>query len=76
MTMMRWGRGLLLWGLVGVLLSVAPAVLLAMLPPAFAEGFIGLLAALLTLSLTPLMALVAVLGALLWLVARLRGDRF
>lgn len=76
MTMMRWGRGLLIWGLVAVALSLAPAILLSFAPPAFGEGFLGLTAMMLTLSVTPLAAVVASVGAILLLVAVLRGDRF
>jgi hypothetical protein len=76
MTMMRWGRGLLIWGLVAVALSLAPAILLSFAPPALSEGFFGLTAVMLTLSVTPLAAVVASVGAILLLVAVLRGDRF
>ncbi|MGV3650715.1 MAG: hypothetical protein ACO1OK_04775 [Devosia sp.] len=76
MTLMRWGNGLMLWGLVAVLVALAPAVMLGLLPPELGEGFLGLLAALLSLSVAPLAALVVVTGVLLWLAGRLRGDPF
>ena len=76
MTLLRWGKGLMLWGLVALVIALAPAVLLGLLPPAFGAGFFGLLAALMSLSVAPLAALVVVTGLLLWLAGRLRGDPF
>lgn len=75
MTMKLWGRGLLIWGIVAAAISAAPAVLLAQLPPAYSDSFFGLLAALLTLSVTPLALITASAGAILLLVAALRRDR-
>jgi hypothetical protein len=75
MTLMLWGRGLLVWGAIAALLSGAPAVLLAQLPPAFSDGFVGLLAALMSLTVTPLALAVASAGAILLLVAAVRRGR-
>ncbi|WP_143145622.1 hypothetical protein [Devosia enhydra] len=76
MTLMRWGKGLMLWGLVALLIAGAPAILLGLLPPALSQGFLGLLAALMSLSVVPLAALVVLAGLILWLAGRLRGDPF
>ena len=46
------------------------------LPPIYSDGFFGLVAALLSLSVTPLGVLVASAGAILLLLAALRRDRF
>lgn len=75
MTMFFWGRTLLIWGIVGALLSAAPALILAQLPPPYSEGFIGLVAALLSLSVTPLAVAAASAGAILLLVAALKRGR-
>jgi hypothetical protein len=66
-----WGRGLLAGGLIGVIASAAPALLLAALRSP-EPGFIGTLAALLTFSVTPLLAVVASAGAILLLAGDLR----
>ena len=76
MTMKLWGRGLLIWGIVAAVISAAPATILAQLPPIYSDGFFGLVAALLSLSVTPLGVLVASAGAILLLLAALRRDRF
>lgn len=76
MTLMRWGKGLLVWGLVGALLSALPALLLSLLPAHASGGLVATIAVMLTLGVTPLFALLGVFGAVLWLLARLRGDRF
>lgn len=73
--MLKWGRALLLWGLVATLLSAAPALSLSVLPPEFGAGFFGLLAIMLSLSVAPLAAVIASVGALLLLVAVLRRGR-
>lgn len=70
-----WGWRILLWGLIGAALSVAPALLFAVLPPAFSEGFTGLVAALLTLTVMPLALLIASAGAILLLVGWLWRER-
>lgn len=67
-----WGRGLLIGGLVGFLLSATPAVILSQLPPDYGQGLLGALAALLTLTVTPLTLLVASAGAILLLAALVR----
>lgn len=71
-----WGWRILLWGLLGALLSAAPALLFSVLPPAFSEGFTGLVAALLTLTVTPLALVIASVGAIVLLVGWLRRARF
>lgn len=76
MTLMKWGRGLLVWGLVAALLSAAPMLLLTVAPSALSEGFLGTLALMLGVSVTPLAIVVASVGAILLLVAVLRRDRF
>lgn len=67
-----WGRGLLIGGLVGAGLSAAPALILSQLPPTYSDSFLGTLAGLLTLSVTPLSLLAASAGAILLLVALVR----
>jgi hypothetical protein len=67
-----WGRGLLIGGVAGALLSAAPALVLSQLPPQYSDSFIGTLAALLTLTVTPLGIVAASVGALLLLVGWLR----
>ena len=76
MTLMKWGRGLLLWGIAATALSFAPALLLTVLPPIHGEGFVGLVAIMLSLTVTPLAVVVASVGAILLLVAVVRRDRF
>jgi energy-converting hydrogenase Eha subunit C len=75
MTMMLWGRGLLIWGVIAAVISAAPAFLLGQLPPIYSDGFFGLVAALLTLSVTPLAMVCASVGAILLLLAALRRGR-
>jgi energy-converting hydrogenase Eha subunit C len=70
-TLFHWGRGLLVWGLVATVLSLAP-LLLVTLVPLLGDGFFGALAALLSLSIAPFAALVAIVGAILLLVALVR----
>ena len=67
-----WSRGLLIGGVVAALLSAAPALILSQLPPIYSQGFLGTLAGLLTLSVTPIAVLAASVGAILWLVVLLR----
>jgi len=75
MTLMLWGRGLLIWGVIAALVSGAPALLLSQLPPIYGDGFVGLLAALMSLTVTPLAAVIASVGAILLLVAAVRRGR-
>lgn len=75
MTMKLWGRGLLIWGVIAAAVSAAPAIVLAQLPPTYSSGFFGLVAALLTLSVTPLALICASAGAILLLLAALRRGR-
>ena len=73
MTMMVWGRGLLIWGVVGALVSAAPSLLLLLLP-GLAEGFLRYVAVLLALGLLPLCLITAAVGLVLLLVGRLTGP--
>lgn len=75
MTIKLWGRGLLIWGVIAAVVSATPAIILSQLPPIYSDGFFGLVAALLTLSVTPLGLLSASVGAILLLLAALRRDR-
>ncbi len=75
MTLMLWGRGLLIWGVIAALLSGTPALLLSQLPPIYGDGFVGLLAALMSLTVTPLAVAIASVGAILLLVAAVRRGR-
>lgn len=72
---MHWGRVLLLGGVIAALASVAPAVLVWLLP-GLDQGFFGLVAVLLTLGVTPLALLFASAGAILLLLAVLRRGPF
>lgn len=74
MTIARWGRVLLIWGAIMAAASFAPALLI-LWAPGLQEGFFGLVAALLTLTVTPLGVLIASVGAILLLVAAVRRDR-
>ena len=76
MTMMRWGRGLLIWGLLTALLATAPGLILTTLLPQFNTGFAGIVGLLLVLSVAPLAALTASVGAILLLVAVVRRDPY
>ena len=67
---------LLFWGIVAAVLSVVPALLIGYAPPVIGDGFVGLVAILLTFSVTPIAVLAASVGAILLLVAVLRRDRF
>jgi hypothetical protein len=66
-TLFHWGRGLLLWGLVATIASFAPALILSIAPPAWSDSFFGVVAALLSLTVTPFAAIVASAGAILLL---------
>ena len=68
---MHWARRLLIFGVVMALVSATPA-LLVMLFPLLGDGFLGTLAIMLTLTVTPLGVAIASGGAILLLVAALR----
>lgn len=68
---MLWGRKLLFFGVMMVLLSAAPAALITLLP-GLEEGFFGTVAILLTLTVTPLGVMIASAGAILLLVAAVK----
>lgn len=68
MTTLIWGRGLLLWGLVATLVALTPMLVLSVLPESVGAGFFGLLAIMLALSVAPLGAVIAAVGAVLLLI--------
>lgn len=72
MTHTFFGRGLFVGGIVALILSAAPAIILGLLPPALSDSFFGTLAGLLLLTIVPLSAVVASVGALLLLLGWLR----
>ena len=74
MTLLFWGRGLFVGGLVATFLSLGPYLVLTMLP-GVAPGFFGTLAALLTITVAPLAILALSVGAILLLIALLRRGR-
>jgi hypothetical protein len=74
MTLMFWARGLLIWGIVGLALSLGPALLINALP-GLDGGLFGLVAVMLTVTVAPLAALSASVGAILLLVALFRRGR-
>ena len=63
-----WGRGLLIGGLIGLAVSFGPAFLFGNGAP----GFLATLSVLLSLTVGPLSALAASVGAILLLLAWLR----
>ena len=77
MSLIFFGRGLFIGGLIAIVLSAAPAVILELLPPTLSDSVFGTLAGLLLLTVLPLSALVVSAGALLlllgWLGTRGRG---
>jgi hypothetical protein len=73
-TLLFWGRGLFVGGLVGALLSLGPYLVLTKLP-GVDPGLFGTLAALLTVTVAPLAILALSVGAILLLVALLRRGR-
>ncbi len=75
MNLMFLGRGLLLGGAAGAVLALLPAIVLGLLPAPYGEGFFGLVAALLSLSVAPLAVFIASAGALLLLVAAVKRAR-
>lgn len=76
MTLMRWGRGLLIWGLAAAAATFLPVLVIDHALPGLSQGIIGLVAVLLALSVTPVAVLTASVGAILLLVALARRDRF
>lgn len=76
MTMKRWGKGLLIWGLIATLAALTPGFILTTLLPQFDEGVLGLVGVLLVLTVAPLAALIASVGAILLLVAVVRRDPY
>ena len=72
MTLIFFGRGLFIGGLVALLLSAAPAIILGLLPPTLSDSVFGTLAGMLLLTIVPLSAIVASAGALLLLLGWLR----
>lgn len=72
MTLLHWGRGLLLWGTVAALATLVPTLLVSFGPPGLFAGIFELIAILLLFSVLPLAVGVAGVGALLVLVALLR----
>jgi energy-converting hydrogenase Eha subunit C len=71
---MQWGRKLFVFGAVMALISATPALLIYLFP-LLGDGFLGTLAIMLTLTVTPLGIAVASVGAILLLVAALRRGR-
>ena len=72
---MLWGRRLLIFGVAMALISATPALLVMLFPP-LGDGFLGTLAIMLTLTVTPLGVAIASVGAILALVRALRrGGR-
>ena len=71
---MQWVRKLFVFGAVMALISATPALLIYLFP-LLGDGFLGTLAIMLTLTVTPLGIAVASVGAILLLVAALRRGR-
>lgn len=69
---MLWGRRLLVFGVVMALISATPAVLV-LLFPLLGDGFLGTLAIMLALTVTPLGVAIASVGAILVLLRAVRG---
>lgn len=72
--MKLWGRRLLVMGLLMAVVSATPALFVTLFPP-LGDGFLGTLAIMLTLTVTPLGVIVASVGALLLLVGLVRRAR-
>jgi hypothetical protein len=72
MSLMRWAKLLVVSGLLLLAGGALPALLLMVLPPGFAQGFFALVAFLLSVSLAPFGAVVAVTGAIMAGLAALR----
>lgn len=75
MSLIFFGRGLLIGGLLALVLAATPAVIFSFLPPALSENIFGTIGALLLVTVVPLAALFASAGALLLLVGLLRRGR-
>lgn len=75
MILVPLGRGLLVGGLIAALVSGAPALLLATVLPGLDDGFAGILALMLSLTVLPLALVFASAGAVLLLLGlwRRRG---
>ena len=76
MTLKKWGRALLFWGLLVAVATFVPALFIHLTPPAIYDGVMGLIILMLPFSVTPIAVVVASVGATLLLVAVLRRDRF
>jgi hypothetical protein len=72
MTLIFIGRGLFIGGLIAVILAATPAIILSFLPAPLSDSFFGTLAGLLLLTIVPLAAFAASVGALLLLLGWLR----
>lgn len=75
MTLIFFGRGLFVGGLVALALSLAPAICFSLLPPELGDNQFGTIAALLLVTITPLAAMFASAGALLLLLGWWRRRR-
>ncbi len=75
MNLAYWGRGLAIAGLAGLIVGAGPALLLSVLPPEMGDGFFGIIAIMLTLTVAPIAALALSVGALLLLLGWLRRER-
>ncbi len=73
--MLLWGRRILVIGVIMALVSATPALLI-MLFPALGEGFLGTVAILLTITVTPLGLAFASAGVLLLLAGLVRRVLF
>ncbi len=76
MTLMKWGRGLLIFGLAAAVVTLLPVLVVDYALPGLRHGIFGIIALLLAFSVTPLAMIVASVGAILLLVALVRRDRF
>lgn len=71
---MLWGRRILVMGTIMALVSATPALLM-LLFPLLGEGFLGTVAILLTITVTPLGVALMGLGLVLMLIGALRRVR-
>jgi hypothetical protein len=69
--MLLWGRRILVIGLIMALVSATPALLITLMPT-LGEGFLGTVAILLTITVTPLGAAFVSAGAFLLLAGLVR----
>ncbi len=76
MSMKFWGKGLTIWGLAAVVLSLTPGFILTVLLPQFDTGVIGMIGVLLAVLVAPIAALVLSVGVILLLVAAVRRDPY